>query len=33
LVVNARSSDVTPAFCAGLGGQRNLDVTRALVTR
>jgi hypothetical protein len=33
LVVNARSSDVTPAFCAGLGGQRYLDVTRARVTR
>jgi hypothetical protein len=33
LVVNARSSDVTPAFCAGLGGQRYLDLTRALVTR
>jgi len=33
VVVNARSNDVTPAFCAGLGGRRYLDVTRALVTR
>lgn len=33
LVVTAQSSDVTPAFCGGLGGRRTLDVTRALVTR
>jgi hypothetical protein len=31
--VAARSGDVTPAFCSGLGGRRPLDVSRALVTR
>ena len=30
LVVTARSVDVTPAFCGGLGGTRNLAVSRAL---
>ena len=33
LIVNARSSVVTPAFCGGLGSRRYLDVTRALVIR
>jgi Protein of unknown function (DUF4232) len=31
LVVSARSTDVTPAFCSGLGGTRNLDVSPPLV--
>jgi hypothetical protein len=31
LVVLARSADATPPFCAGLGGTRNLDVSRPLV--
>jgi hypothetical protein len=30
LVVTARSGDVTPAFCGGLGGRRLLDVSRPL---
>jgi Protein of unknown function (DUF4232) len=30
LVVIARSTDVTPAFCSGLGGTRNLDVSSPL---
>jgi hypothetical protein len=30
LVVTARSSDLTPAFCGGLGGRRTLAVSRAL---
>jgi hypothetical protein len=33
LLVTARSKDVTPAFCGGLGGTRFLDVSRALVDR
>ena len=33
LRVTARSEDVTPAFCGGLGGARFLDVSRALVHR
>jgi hypothetical protein len=28
--VTARSVDATPAFCGGLGGTRNLAVSRAL---
>jgi hypothetical protein len=28
LVVIARSTDATPAFCGGLGGTRNLAVGR-----
>ena len=31
LLVTARSGDVTPRFCGGLGGRRPLDVSRALV--
>lgn len=31
LVVTARSGDVTPAFCGGLGGRRALGVSEALV--
>lgn len=31
LVVVARSTVVTPAFCGGLGGTRNLDVSRPLI--
>jgi Protein of unknown function (DUF4232) len=31
LVVTARSTDVTPAFCSGLGGTRNLDVSPPLI--
>jgi len=33
LLVTARSKDVTPAFCGGLGDPRLLDVSRALVNR
>jgi Domain of unknown function (DUF4232) len=33
LAVTARSGDVTPPFCGGLGGRRPLDVSRALVSR
>ncbi len=32
-LVTARSRDVTPAFCGGLGGTRYLGVSRALVYR
>lgn len=31
LAVSARSGDVTPPFCAGLGGRRPLDVSHPLV--
>lgn len=33
LTVTARSGDVTPPFCSGLGAARPLDVSRTLVTR
>jgi Protein of unknown function (DUF4232) len=33
LVVTARSGDVTPSFCGGLGGRRALGVSDALVYR
>jgi Domain of unknown function (DUF4232) len=33
LLVTARSEDVTPAFCGGLGGQRLLGVSKTLVDR
>ena len=33
LLVTARSEDVTPAFCGGLGSQRPLDVSHVLVYR
>jgi hypothetical protein len=33
LLVTARTTDVTPPFCSGLGGRRYLDVSRALVYR
>jgi hypothetical protein len=33
LLVTARSEDVTPAFCGGLGGQRGLNVSNTLVYR
>jgi hypothetical protein len=31
LVVLAHSPYATPAFCGGLGGTRNLDVSRSLI--
>jgi hypothetical protein len=31
LIVIARSADATPPFCGGLGGTRNLDVSRPLI--
>ena len=33
LVVTANSGDVTPAFCAGLGSWRFIDVSHVLVPR
>jgi hypothetical protein len=33
LVVTAVSTQTTPAFCGGLGGTRNLDVSRPLMER